>query len=228
IHRDIKPANILLDPTTGRAKISDFGLVRFTENPGQLTLQGDLAGTPPYMSPEQASDRDIDFRSDIYSLGVTLYESLLGAPPFRGTFPLVLYKGANAEPMPPRRLNAEVPRDLETICLKCLEKQPHKRYQSATALAEDLRRFLDHQPVHARPTPAHERLVKWVRRRPAVAALLAVSVCATAALLGLALWSNVHLRQSAARAEARSRLARRAADDMYTQVAEKWLANEPQ
>jgi WD40 repeat protein len=189
VHRDIKPANIILDSTQGRAKIMDFGLVRMTSVPGATTQEGNIPGTPEYMSPEQVREPDrIDARVDIYSLGVTLYQALTGEVPFRGVPHMVLQQVLNDEPRPPRRLNDQVPRDLETICLQCLQKEPGKRYATAGALAEDLRRFLAGQPIQARPIHAWERAVKWARRRPAIAALLALVVFVTALGFGLVTW----------------------------------------
>ncbi len=250
VHRDLKPANILLQRGEGRgtrdegsgsslaplAKITDFGLAKRLEEDSH-TRPGAVMGTPAYMAPEQAegSLRDMGPLTDVYALGAILYEMLTGRPPFSGTSALAVLQQARAdEPVPPSRRQPKVPRDLDTICLKCLQKKPAQRYPSALALAEDLRRFLADEPVSARPVGAGERLVKWVRRRPALAALVLVSLLAAAALVGLGAWSNAALRAAADRerhqrrlAEERSQLTRRAVDDMYSQVAEEWLANEP-
>jgi eukaryotic-like serine/threonine-protein kinase len=189
VHRDVKPANILLDGTTGRARITDFGLVRLAAHPGGTTQDGAIRGTPEYMSPEQVRTPDrIDTRSDVYSLGVTLYEALTGSVPFHGVPHMVLQQILNDEPRPPRRLNDSIPRDLETICLKCLEKEPAKRYASAGELADDLQRFLAGRPIQARPVRAWERALKWARRRPAVAAALAVVVLVPTVGFGLVFW----------------------------------------
>ncbi len=194
-------------------------------------------GTPSYMAPEQAEGnlQDMGPLTDVYALGAILYEMLTGRPPFSGGSPLAILQQVRAdEPVPPSQRQAKVPRDLETICLKCLQKKPAQRYPSALALAEDLRRFLAGEPISARPIGAGERLVKWVRRRPAWAALLLVSVLAAAALVTLGIWSNAALRAAAERerqqrrlAEERFQITRRAVDEMYSQVAEEWLANEP-
>jgi WD40 repeat protein len=189
VHRDIKPANIILESATGRAKITDFGLVRTTALPGGTTQEGTIPGTPEYMSPEQVREPDrIDARSDIYSLGVTVYEALTATVPFHGVPHMVFQQVLSDEPRPPRRLNDSIPRDLETICLKCLQKESGKRYASANALAEDLRRFLSGEPIRARPVRAWERALKWARRRPAIAALLGLVVFVIAAGFGLVTW----------------------------------------
>jgi WD40 repeat protein len=203
VHRDIKPSNILLERVTGRAKITDFGLARALEvRTERLTQSGGIVGTPPYMSPEQiVSPQRIDRRSDVYGLGAVLYEMLTGEPPFRGLTHLVFQQVVHEEPRSLRRLNDTIPRDLETVCLHCLRKEPDKRYADAAALAEDLRRFLDGEPIHARPVGAWERSVKWARRRPAIAALLTLVVLVTVLAFGLVTW-QWRLAEAARRGEA--------------------------
>ena len=150
IHRDIKPANILFDPATGRARIVDFGLAHVAEAPGSIG-EGTLVGTPSYMSPEQARGQgQVDARTDQYSLGASLYEMLTGEPPFRGTPAMVMHQVLEEEPRPPRQLNEAIPRDLETICLKTLAKDPKHRYPNAAGLADDLGRWLRGEPIAAR------------------------------------------------------------------------------
>jgi WD40 repeat protein len=189
VHRDVKPGNIMLDSATRRAKLMDFGLVRMATLPGGTTQDGTIPGTPEYMSPEQVREPErIDARTDVYSLGVTLYEALTGEVPFRGVPQMVLRQIVDDEPRPPRRLNDQIPRDLETICLCCLEKEPGKRYRNAEALAEDVRRFLAGEPIQARPIRVWERAVKWAKRRPGVAALLALVAFVTALGFALVTW----------------------------------------
>jgi len=189
VHRDLKPSNILLT-LDGTPKVSDFGLARQVDL-GHLTLTSATIGTPSYMSPEQArGDRnEINLACDIYALGAILYEMLTGRPPFRGESSTATIQQVVAnEAVPPKRLNPNVPRDLQTICLKCLEKEPSKRYASAAALAEDLRRFERGEPIEARPVGPVERTARWVRRRPALAGALAIGALMTLALAITVLW----------------------------------------
>jgi TolB-like protein len=197
LHRDIKPGNILLD-AKGEPHLTDFGLARLVESESSVTQTLDVLGTPSYMAPEQAvgNNAAVSSATDVYGLGAVLYQLLTGQPPFAGgatyeTIKLLL----DTEPRQPRLLNPKIDRDLSTICLKCLEKDPKRRYSSALALAEDLERWLKHEPILARHTGIIGRSRKWVRRNP-TSALLAASLIALAAAAGWIIWKSELIRQS--------------------------------
>jgi formylglycine-generating enzyme required for sulfatase activity len=187
VHRDLKPGNVLLAGAERLAKITDFGLAkRIDAEARDVSQSGAIMGTASYMAPEQAAGkvRDTGPAADVYALGALLYECLTGRPPFEGPQQVVLVRVLNDEPVPPSRLAPKVPRDLETICLKCLSKEPARRYGSAEELANDLRRFQAGEPIRARPVGAVERTVKWVRRHAAVSAMAAAVLLVT--VLGVA------------------------------------------
>jgi WD40 repeat protein/tRNA A-37 threonylcarbamoyl transferase component Bud32 len=233
IHRDLKPGNILL-ARDGTPKITDFGLARRLEASDGVTRAGTVLGTPSYMPPEQARGdlHNLGPTGDVYALGAILYEMMTGRPPFRSDSPVTtLSLVLNATPEKPRAANAAIPRDLETVALKCLEKEPAKRYASAEALAGDLRRFLEGRPILARRASAAEKLRRWARRNPAVAGLLAAVLLSLTAgtvvstLLAIRADRNAEqARTEAARADqnaAAARLAEQQAKDAEQQRTEQ-------
>jgi eukaryotic-like serine/threonine-protein kinase len=183
LHRDLKPSNILMD-AEGQPHVTDFGLARRLEDAASLTQTGSLLGTPGYMAPEQAAGKTsrIDARSDVYGLGAVLYHVLTARAPFTGESATdILRQVVEQEPVAPKLLNPNIPRDLETICLKCLNKEPGQRYADARAVAEDLGRFLRHEPILARPIGRLGRLARWAHRKPVVASLGAAVLLLTLA-----------------------------------------------
>ncbi len=201
----------VLCPLSSTPKITDFGLAKRIDQPAGTTRAGAVLGTPSYMAPEQAegNPQAVGPAVDIYALGAILYEALTGRPPFQGetTFD-TLEQVRHREPLPPSRLQPRVPRDLETICLKCLDKDPRRRYASAAALADDLGRFLAGEPVLARPSSVWSHGVKWAKRKPALAALLGVSMLAAVSLLASWAWFTVALSDQIRRAQEGEQRAR--------------------
>lgn len=232
LHRDLKPHNIIVEAKSNQPRLTDFGLAKFIDEQGELTRAGEVMGTPSYMSPEQARDSgSVTALADVYSLGASLYHVLTSRPPFQAAnIADTLRQVFDEEPVPPRRLNPAIDRDLETICLKCLQKEPARRYESALALADDLRRYLDHKPILARPAGRIERTWRWCRRNPKLASAIGTAVALAVITVTSIVISNIQI--SAALALADRNLAQsdrnlqhalRVADDLLTRVSEEEL-----
>lgn len=216
LHRDLKPGNVLLDER-GQPHVTDFGLAKRLDEESDLTQAGAIVGTPSYMAPEQANaQNDLTTAVDVYGLGALLYHLLTGRPPFKESTPLeTMMAAVSREPQRPRKLASGIDPDLESICLKCLEKEPLARYRSADALADDLERWLEGKPIQTRPASTLEKLVKWSRRQPFLAGALASVAIAVLGLLVLAgfLWQNAELRAQAVQDLDQAHLALAAAED---------------
>jgi eukaryotic-like serine/threonine-protein kinase len=236
LHRDLKPHNILIDSRSQRPLVADFGLAKFTADTNELTRAGDVIGTPSYMSPEQAQDSSkVTALSDVYSLGATLYHVLAGRPPFQAanlgeTIRQILHE----EPLPPRQLNPAIDADLETICLKCLQKEPAKRYASAGALADDLDRYLRNEPILARPVSTPEKVFRWCKRNPALAGSIAAVVllamlAVTSIVVGYRETAAALVIEAAAKEKAQGSLleALESINETTIQVSEESLLGQP-
>lgn len=211
LHRDLKPSNVLVDQDD-QPRITDFGLAKLMQGESDLTLTGQVVGSPSYMAPEQAEGRaqDVSVRSDVYALGAMLYEMVTGRPPFKAESVVATLKQVlENTPISPRDVNPKLPQDIATICLKCLEKDPARRYGSAQALADDLNRFLRDEPVLARPVGGSERLWRWCRRNPKLAGAVAVAIVAVASGVGGVTWQWREAEASRLRAESEGQRTRR-------------------
>lgn len=240
VHRDLKPGNIMMD-RDGEPRVMDFGLAKRDTNEVTLTMDGQILGTPAYMSPEQAQGQGAaaDRRADIYSLGVVLFQLLTGEIPFRGNVRMLIQQIINDEPPSPRKLNAKIPKDLETICLRCIQKSPQRRYQTMSDVVNDLRRWLKREPIAARPIGRMERLWLWCRRKPVIATLTALIFLITVSGFAAVTWqwqeaeraraevvvkseAETRARKNADTARESESVARRKAEqtvvDMYTET----------
>jgi eukaryotic-like serine/threonine-protein kinase len=227
LHRDLKPSNVLVD-ALDQPRVTDFGLAKRLRDHSDLTHDGQIMGTPNYMAPEQASGNRAELgpATDVYALGAILYYLLTGRPPFLSqSLEEALGRLLHSEPVAPRLLTPAIPRDLETICLKCLEKDPRQRYLSAQALADDLGRWLRREPIRARPSTPPERVIKWIRRKPAIAALSALLLLGASLGIPALLWKWRQATQHAiAERRARDR-ADAALSEVQIQIAERMFAD---
>ena len=222
LHRDLKPSNVLMDKLD-KPLLTDFGLAKQVNNSSQLTMSGTVVGTPSYMPPEQAAARaeEVDVRSDVYSLGAILYELITGVAPFKAATTYdTLQQVLKSEPVNPRVLNSAVPVDLETICLKCLQKERERRYSTAQELADELQRFIEGVPIQARPVSRPERIVRWCKRNPRVAALSGAAITGVLVALVAMTISYFQILEAKKEAELSFRQAKEAVDEFFTEVAD--------
>lgn len=229
LHRDVKPHNILIETASDRSLIADFGLAKLLDSGAELTRDGEILGTPHYMSPEQAGGKSIAETSDVYSLGATLYHMITGRPPFQSASAMaVIAQVIFDDPPPPRQLDKSLDRDIETICMKCLEKEPSRRYASAAELAADLARYRLGKPLKARPLGVVSRTWRWCKRNRAVAALLsAVAALIVVGLFGTSIgFMNATIARRAS--EEGFRDARLAFDDIVERIRDERALDEPQ
>ncbi|HQZ67706.1 MAG TPA: WD40 repeat domain-containing serine/threonine protein kinase, partial [Planctomycetaceae bacterium] len=231
IHRDVKPLNILIGPDH-KPRLTDFGVARFRDQDQRLTTTGQIIGTASYMAPEQATERGTDLgpTADVYSLGATLYRCITGRPPFQaGTTMEVLRQVANEEPVRPRRLNQEIDADIETLCLKCLEKKPANRFQTAAELSAELTRYLNREPIHSRPIGVMSRASRWCRRQPTIAAsliLLTLLILLMSTGVPYVLWQKSELQEAALTKEHDARLMAQAESDRKLEQAGRQQAEQ--
>ncbi|MEE2685554.1 MAG: serine/threonine-protein kinase [Planctomycetota bacterium] len=222
LHRDLKPSNVLLDKQD-KPLLTDFGLAKQVNDRSQLTMSGTVVGTPSYMPPEQAAARaeEVDVRSDVYSLGAILYELITGVAPFKAATTYdTLQQVLKSEPVNPRVLNSAVPVDLETICLKCLQKERERRYATAQDLADELQRFIEGVPIQARPVSRPEAMVRWCKRNPRIAALSGAAFTGVLVALVAMTISYFQILQAKEEAELSFRQAKKAVDEFFTEVAD--------
>ncbi len=229
LHRDLKPQNILLETSTGRTLLADFGLAKLIDEEEGMTQTGDAVGTPSYMSPEQFEDASsVGVGTDIYGLGATLYCLLSGRPPFQtSSAMLTMQQVITVDAVPLRQINPAVDRDLETICMKCLDKSPARRYDTAAALADELKRYLEGQPILARPISLPEKMIRWCRRNPLVTSLIGATFAAVVFAVAALAVSNVRTEAARKKSEESFQEAMSAVNDLFTRVSEERLLNEP-